>query len=197
MKKYAAVLFAAMLMFGTFAVANAADVTVNFPSTGTFYSSATNGTGFIPSGGQSAYMWTTGDSISQTFSGTGLNSVNLLALVSGLKITDHLNGYTEAVNIYVNGIEVAYFIAPDQSGVDADLTVSGGTSFAAITGDGTYTLSMVLQDTIPDGGGSIAFYEGGEIMLSGTASAVPEPATMLLLGLGLAGVAVARKKFQR
>jgi PEP-CTERM motif len=198
MKKFIAVLFAAMLMFGTLAVANAANVTVGFPSSGTSYSSATNGTGFIPSGGQSAWMWTAGDSISQTFSGTGLSSVSSLSAVGNtFKIDDYLNGSTESVYLYINGIAVGNFTAPDMSGNETVLSVTGGVSFADITGAGTYTLSMVLQNTIPSGQGSIAFLDGGQFDLGGTASAVPEPTTMLLLGLGLAGVAVARKKFKR
>jgi len=45
--------------------------------------------------------------------------------------------------------------------------------------------------------GSAETFDMGNLEFGKTTSAVPEPATMLLLGLGLAGVAVARKRFQK
>src|SRR5579864_3658172 len=75
------------------APADANTVVLPFPGTGTLYTSATDGTGFIPSGGASAVMYTAGDNVDQTFAGTGITSVDSLKV--DFNIDDNLNGATE------------------------------------------------------------------------------------------------------
>jgi hypothetical protein len=68
--------FITLLVFSA-ATVQAATYPAAFPSDSTFYSSATNGTGFfVDHAGNSLPMWTMNDYVSQTFTGTGLNSVD-------------------------------------------------------------------------------------------------------------------------
>ena len=174
--------------------AQAASYLANFPSSNTFYSSATHGTGFIPPGGQSAYMWTTGDYVTQTFTGTGLNSVG--ALSYSFTYQNYLgNGSTETAGLLINGTQVGSFTAPDTGYSGSYPKVTGTVSFSPIVGGGTYTLSMVLENTVPPANGSIAFVDGGVWRLS--SSAVPIPGALLLFGPGLVGLAAMKRRFKK
>lgn len=172
----------ALASFGFASPLHADSVSVTFPSSNTFYSSATNGTGTIPSGGQSGFMWTSGDFIEQTFTGTGLTSVTSFS--DDFVIQNVLGGFNETVNVLINGNLVGSFTALDCGFCSSNQPISFSAGpFAPIVGSGSYTIDFVLQDTIPGGGGSIAFLDGGEATLSG-AAAVPGP----VVGAGFPGL---------
>jgi hypothetical protein len=168
------------------APANDPTVNVPFPSAGDFYSSATNGTGTIPVGGQTAFMWTAGDYVvSPIFTGTGITSAT--DLTASWTFQDYLGGgNTETWYVYVNGVAVASAILPDCDYCGTDGTVSGTVDFADIPPyDGGYQLELVLQNTLPEGGGSVAWLDGG---WTGLSYSSPEPGSLVLLGIGLAGL---------
>ena len=186
---FATVTLAASLSLA--AAAQASTYVIAYPSSSTSYDSATNGSGTIPSGGQSAYMWTAGDNISQTFTGTGLASVN--AFNDSFQIQNFLFE-NETVDVSINSVVIGSFTALSDGGSGADQTVNFSSSFAPLTGSGTYTVTMTLQDTIPGGEGSIAFLDGGTgSLISG---GVPEPAVwaLMLFGFGGLGAMLRRRR---
>jgi len=173
----------------TAAFAGADDAMVPFPTAGDYYCSATNGCGNLTSGGQTAYMWTQGDYIvSSNFTGTGLGSVTGLSY--DFQVLDVIGGgNSETVNIMLNNNVVGNFVVPDCGYCGQAMEFTGSFNFGAIGPEGGgYTLEMELTNTLPGGGGSIAFMDGGEFTLSG-GGATPEPGTILLFGTGALGLA--------
>ena len=174
------------------ASALAGSVTVPFPSDASVYFSATNGSGTIGSnGGQSGYMWTTGDNVVDFFAVTGLSSATSISAT--FDIVNVLgDGNNQFADVLVNGIDVGTFEALD-SGYSGDTqTLTFSASFAPISGP-DFGLEFVLDNTIPFGGGSIAFVGDG----SATLSAVPEPATWALMLVGFTGVGFASYRASR
>ena len=176
-----------------------ADVNVNvpFPTAGDFYHDQTDGDGVIPVGGQTGFMWTAGDYV--------ISSVFVLATQSVTDLTadwsfqDFLgNGSTETWFIYVNGVAVAQTVLPDDNYGGQIGTVTGTVNFAGIAPvSGGYQISLVLQNTVPDGNGSVAWLDGGITGLS-YPSSVPEPGTLMLFGSGAIGLAgLLRRKLGR
>lgn len=165
-----------------------ANTNVPFPTAGDAYCSATNGCGNIPAGGQTAFMWTTGDFVISSIFVLPTNSVT--DLTANWSYQDFLGGgNTETWFAYVNGTAVAMATLPDDN-YNGDIgTVTGTVNFAGIAPvGGGYQVELILQNTVGFGGGSVAWKDGGITGLSYN-NAVPEPGSMMLFGSGVVGLA--------
>jgi hypothetical protein len=97
------------------------------------------------------------------------------------------------VIVAINGTNIGSFTVPDGGGSGGVINYAVSVFFAPIVGNGTYNLTMTLQDTVA--GGSIDFLDGGVFVLNGGVRvAAPEPMTALLFGGGLAGAALVRRR---
>ena len=181
------------LMFAL--MASAAVVNVAFPAAGDAYCSTTNGCGNIPAAGQTAYMWTAGDYVLSSIFVLPTNSVT--DLTANWSYRDYLGGDTETWSININGVTVGSANLPDDNHGGNILNFSGTFDFAGVAPvSGGYQVELVLQNTIPGGGGSVAWLDGGTTGLSYD-TGVPEPGSMLLLGSGILFAGLVRRKMRR
>jgi hypothetical protein len=179
------------------ALASDVTTTVPFPAAGDAYYSATNGSGTIPVGGMTAYQWTAGDWVESAI--FTLPTTSVTDLTADWIFQDYLGGgNTETWNAYVNGQLVGFTTLPDCDYCGTNYTVTGTVNFAGIAPvAGGYQIELILQNTVPGGGGSVAWVDGGTTGLS-YASAIPEPGSVALLGLGLVGLSgMLRRKLRR
>ena len=178
------------------APANDPVTSVPFPTAGDAYVSATDGSGTIPAGGQTAFQWTTGDSVlSSIFT---LPTTSVTDLTANWSFVDNLGGggNDESWIVYVNGVAVASAILVDCNYCGSTQTVTGTVNFADIAPiGGGYQVELVLQNTIPSGGGAVAWLDGGTTGLS--YSALPEPSTWAMMLLGVAGLGFAGFRARR
>jgi hypothetical protein len=151
-----------------------------------------NSTNAAACSGADDNIWNTGDFISQTFTGTGLASVNQLSL--SLSLFDVLSaGQLEAWSIDLNGTQVGTL---SETGPGATSFVQTF-NFASIAGPDYTILFTVLAPGVPGGRGTLGLLTG----TSGTSTAnllstIPEPSSLLLSLMGAAsiGVVIGRRK---
>jgi hypothetical protein len=185
-KKFLVALLASAALAG-----QASAATFDFPSENTSWYSATNGSGTIPNGGATNYMWTAGDYVSQLVTNTGLTSVTSYS--GSFTILNVLN-QTLNVDAVINGTTVGSFAINGCGYCSQNQLVNVAFSFGAVAGVGDdYTVAYVFSNTIASGSGSIKFLDGGSGTLE---NSVPEPATwaMLLAGFGAVGYGMRRKQ---
>lgn len=138
-------------------------------------------------GGWSIFSW----------SGTGLAGTYELSVATGaeLRVVDCCI-YGDEFEIFVDGIS-----AFSTSAVDPLLD---GTSSGAVTGDVAWADAGLSHGSILLGAGSYVItiyttklatgYSGGDAFVSAVTARVSETGTLLLLGIGLLGLGLARRK---
>jgi hypothetical protein len=72
------------------------------------------------------------------------------------------------------------------------VTASDTVTFAPITGNGTYVLTLELLNTLLPSHGSISFNPGGTVTLADVA--VPEPGCVTLLAGSFLGLSLLRRR---
>jgi hypothetical protein len=158
---------------------------ISFPAAGDAYCGSNN-CGTLTAGGETDYMWTAGNFVqSASFS---LANGPIIGLSANWTYENFIgNGNSELWYVFINNTPVAWFIAPDDNYNGDIFTVSGSVSFAPYTVPlaSSYNVSLVLQNSLGLGNGSIGWFDGGVTGIT----TVPEPGSLMLLGSGVVGLA--------
>lgn len=140
---------------------------------------------------QQVNFWNDGDFLEQLFTGTGLVSVNEFSL--DLSVTNNsLTGDTQDMDAILNGVVIGSFMV-NPGDTLLNLSFSGFDVAGMGVGGDDYLVRLETTRTVLSGRGSANFANGSQNLTLHGDMRVPEPATALLMTLGLAGLGYRRR----
>lgn len=177
------ILAAALLVVA--GAATAASVTVHFPTS----SATVVSSGSLVGPTEIGYFWSAarGDRFSENYPGTGLFNPSSLSMDLNVTRNALASGQSVVWDVLVNSVDVGDWI---WSSADGTGLTNIALTFAPIAGEFN-SLALVVKNEVPRSAGSIAL---GLDTRTTVSSELPEPGTMLLLGLTMAGLAASRRR---